>query len=287
MRCRSTPAGLALLLLAATRPVPAAADPGSGSDPRPALAGAPAAARVDIDERLGAAVPRDLIFTDQKGRRVRLGDLLGGGRPVVLTLAYFRCPMLCDLVLQGISHGIRTLGWRPGRDYVGVTASIDPGDVARGAELKQAAVLQAIGEPDAGAGWPFLVGDERNIRALADSVGFRYAYDPTSRQYAHPAVVVVLTPEGKVSRYLYGVEFRLLDLRLALTEASRGKVGTIVDRVLLTCFRYDPTVRRYGFYVSAVLKGGAGTVLLAVALGLGVLWRRDAQRTRAAGGRRC
>jgi len=201
---------------------------------------------------------------------------------VVLVLAYYRCPLLCDLVLQGISGALRELGWTPGRDYLGLTVSIDPKDRPAAAHLKQTAVLQAIGQTGARAeaGWPFLVGDEASIHALADSVGFRYAYDPQSEQFAHPAVAMVLTPDGRLSLYLYGVSFRLLDVRLALTEAARGRVGTIVDRLLLTCFRYDPSARRYGFYVSAVLKGGASLALLAVGAFLAVLWRRDARRMR-------
>ncbi|MFL5304937.1 MAG: SCO family protein [Polyangia bacterium] len=254
-------------------------------EPQPALATPPAVAAVDIDEKLGAAVPLDLTFTDSNRRPVRLRDFADAQRPVVLVLAYYRCPMLCDLVLGGISRTLHQLGWVAGRDYRGVTVSIDPHDTPPVAHLKQNAVLQAVGQtgPEAERGWPFLVGDAHNIAALADAVGFRYAYDPRSRQFAHPAVVMILTPDGRVSRYLYGVNFHLLDVRLALTEASHGKVGGIVDRVLLTCFHYDPSARRYGFYVSAVLKGGATCALLAVGAFLTVLWRRDARRMRGRG----
>jgi protein SCO1/2 len=204
-------------------------------------------------------------------------------RPVILVLAYYRCPMLCDLVLAGISTSLRKLGWSLGTDYRGLTVSIDPHDTPVAARHKQLAVLQAMNEsgPTAEASWPFLVGQASSIEALADAVGFRYAHDPTSDQFAHPAVVMVLTPDGRVSRYLYGVNFRLLDVRLGMTEAARGNVGGIVERVLLTCFRYDPSARRYGFYVSAVLRGGASIVILTVGGLLGFLWRRDARRLRA------
>jgi protein SCO1/2 len=252
--------------------------------PRATLAPAAAEAAVDVEERLGARLAPELTFTGPDGSAVRLASLLGRGRPVVLVLAYYRCPMLCDLVLAGLSHRLRELGWRPGADYLGLTVSIDPKDTPAAARLKQHAVLQAIDQSGAraAAAWPFVVGDERAVSALAGAVGFRYAYDPRSGQFAHPAVAVVLTPEGRVSRYLYGVDFPLLDLRLALTEAARGQVGTIVDRLLLTCFRYDPSARRYGFYVSAVLKGGASAALLSVAVFLTALWRRDARRMRGA-----
>ncbi len=279
------PAAIALLsALAAARP--------AGAEPRAALGTPPAVAAVDIDENLGARLPLDLTFTGSDGRPTALRALLDGRHPVVLVLAYYRCPMLCDLVLNGVSRALHQLGWEPGRDYRGLTLSIDPQDTPARAHLKQHAVLQAIGQtgPEAERSWPFLVagaGGGANVRAVADAVGFRYAYDPRSEQFAHPAVVMVLTPDGRVSRYLYGVSFRLLDLRLALTEAARGRVGSVVDRLLLTCFRYDPSTRRYGFFVSAVLKGGASCALLAVGGFLAVLWRRDARRTaRRAGERR-
>ena len=256
--------------------------------PRAALRVPPAVAAVDVDEKLGARLPLGLTFTDSAGRTRRLGDFIDQRRPVVLVLAYYRCPMLCDLVLSGISTSLRKLGWALGADYRGLTVSIDPHDTPVAAHHKQVAVLQAVNEsgPAAEASWPFLVGDAASIRALADAVGFRYAHDPTSDQFAHPAVVMVLTPDGRVSHYLYGVNFRLLDVRLGMTEAAGGKVagiGGIVDRVLLTCFRYDPSARKYGFYVSAVLRGGASLVILSVGGLLGFLWRRDACRLRSLG----
>jgi len=236
----------------------------------------PAALDVGIEEHLGQLVPADLRFRDQDGRPVRLGDYLHRGRPVVLVLAYYRCPMLCDLVLRGLASAFAEIGWTPGQQADLLTVSIDPLDTPAAAALKQGHVLQALGRPEAKAGWPFLVGDARSARALADAMGFRYVYDPTSHQYAHAAGAVVLTPEGRLARYVYGVQFRPFDLRLALTEAGQGKVGGIVERVLLTCFRYDPSARRYGIYVVGLLKGGGALVLLTVGICLGVLWRREA-----------
>lgn len=240
----------------------------------------PAAMNVGIDEHLGRSVPAGLTFVDQDGKPVRLGDRLSRGRPVVLVLAYYRCPMLCDLVLRGLARALRTIGWTPGREVDLLTVSIDPSDTPAAARLKQGHVLQALGHPEAASGWPFLVGDEASSRRLADAMGFQYVYDPRSHQYAHPAGAVVLTPEGRMARYVYGVDFRPLDLRLALTEAGQGKVGGVVDRVLLTCFRYDPTARRYGIYVVGLLKGGGLLVLLTVGICLGVLWRREASLRR-------
>jgi protein SCO1/2 len=286
MRSARGLAGLAACgaLLAGAR-VPAA--------PRAALAPPPGleAGAVGVDEKLGARLPLDLQLAGSDGRAVRLGDLFRPGRPVVLLLAYYRCPMLCDLVVAGLSKPLRELGWTPGRELQLVSVSVDPRDTRAAARLKQSAVLQALNRPDAASGWPFLVGDAAGVRALADAVGFRYAYDPASEQFAHPAVATVLTADGRVARYLYGVDFRLLDLRLAVAEAARGQVAAslanLVDRVLLTCFRYEPSARRYGFYVSAVLKGGASLVISAVGVTLFLLARRDRRRTRgAAGGER-
>jgi protein SCO1/2 len=249
--------------------------------PPPAPSPAPALGAVDLEEKLGQRIPGELTFTDDRGRVVRLADELQPGRPVLLTLVYYRCPMLCDVVLQGLVKGLVPLGWEPGRQYQGLTVSIDPKDRRGPAELKQHNVLVALGHPRARAGWPFLVGQPPAIQRLADAVGFRYAFDPKSDQYAHPAVAMVLAPDGRISRYLYGVAFRPLDLRLALAEAGQGKVGSIVDRVLLTCFRYDPASRRYGVLVSAVVKGGSALVLLTVVIVLAVLVRYDRRRTRA------
>ncbi len=259
---------LAVLALASA-PVQAARGPLRGPLP-------PAALNVGIEEHLGQSVPPNLAFRDQDGRPVHLRDYLHHGRPVVLVLAYYRCPMLCDLVLRGLANAFAQIGWTPGRQADLLTVSIDPQDTPAAALLKQGRALQALGHPEAKAGWPFLVGDAGSSRALADAMGFRFVYDPTSHQFAHAAGAVVLTPDGRFARYVYGVQFRPLDLRLALTEAGQGKVGGIVERVLLTCFRYDPSARRYGIYVVGLLKGGGALVLLTVGICLGVLWRREA-----------
>ncbi|HVV17264.1 MAG TPA: SCO family protein [Polyangia bacterium] len=287
---RSLPRLLASLLPLVTAGAPVRAAPAVAPDvpavsllvpprpPRGPMRGAlpPAALQVGIEEHLGRQLPEDLSFEDEDGRAVRLGDHLRHGRPVVIVLAYYRCPMLCDLVLRGLAHAVATIGWTPGRELDLLTVSIDPEDTPAAARLKQGHVLQALGHPESRAGWPFLVGGAESSRALADAIGFQYVYDPKSRQYAHAAGAVVVTPDGRVARYVYGIDFRPFDLRLALTEAGQGKVGGVVDRALLTCFRYDPASRRYGLYVVGVLKGGGLLVLLTVATGLVVLWRRDA-----------
>jgi protein SCO1/2 len=236
---------------------------------------------VDIDEHLGQRLPLDLRFRDPSGATVRLGDYFRDGKPVVLVLGYFRCPMLCDLVLRSTAKAMQRLGWEIGARYRALTVSIDPQDRPAGAALAQTRLLQAVGHVEARAAWPFLVGEEADIRALADRVGFRYVHDPKSDQYAHPACAVVVAPDGRIARYLYGVEFPAGDLGLALIEASQGRIGGIAGRVLLTCFRYDPSTRRYGLLVLGVMKGGAALLLLMVAGLVGFLWLHERTRRRA------
>ena len=231
---------------------------------------------VEVDEHLGARLPLELAFTDDGAQPTTLAGQLGDGKPVLLVLAYLRCQMLCDLVLRGLVDSLAQAGLRPGRDFRALTVSIDPHDRPAQARLRRIALLQSFNQPD--ASWPFLVGEEGAIRQLAERLGWKYAYDPRSDQYAHPAAVFVLTPDGRIARYLYGVKFRPLDLKLALAEASRGKVGGVVDRVLLTCFKWDPASRRYGFVLTGVMRGGAALVLLLLCAGLFHLVRLERRR---------
>jgi protein SCO1/2 len=256
----------------------------TAGEPRAAVRPPPALSDVDIVEHLGSGVPRELTFTDPTGAGVRLGELLDGKRPLVLVLAYFRCPMLCDLVQQGLAGALRGSGLRPGRDVRAVTISIDPKDTSGNARLRQNGLLTALGGamPAPPGAWRVLTGREPQIRALAEALGFRYVFDPGSGQYAHPACAFVLTPDGRISRYLYGTTFRPFDLRLAAVEATAGRIGNVVDRVLLTCFRYDPSARKYGVYVVGVMRGGSALVLLLFSVGMMALLRRD----RARGGAR-
>jgi len=255
----------------------------AAGEPRAAVRPPPALSDVDIVERLGRDVPRGLTFTDPDGASVRVGDLLDGERPLVLVLAYFRCPMLCDLVQQGVVSALRGSGLRPGRDVRAVTISIDPHDTPGNARLRQTGLLTALGGamPAPRGAWRVLTGQEPQIRALAEALGFRYVFDPASGQYAHPACAFVLTPDGRISRYLYGTTFRPFDVRMAAVEAAAGRIGGVVDRVLLTCFRYDPSARKYGVYVLGVMRGGSALVLLLFSVGMMALLRRDRASGRA------
>lgn len=235
----------------------------------------------DIEEHLGGRVNPSLSFTDPAGERVHLGDASAGGKPVVLVLAYYRCPMLCGLVLRGAVLGMKKLDWQLGREYRALTVSFDPRDTPASARAKQASTLAGLGRPGVTPGdWPFLVGEEPAIHALADAVGFRYAYDARTDQYAHPAAAIILTPDGRVSRYLYGVTFSARDLRLALLEAGGGKIGTIVDRLILTCYHYDPATRAYGPFVVGFMRLGGAVILLTVAALVSVLLLTERRRGR-------
>jgi protein SCO1/2 len=238
---------------------------------------------VGFDQNLDAQVPLDLPFRDEAGREVRLGEFFGR-KPVLLNLVYYECPMLCTLELNALVMSLKPLSFDVGKEFDIVTVSIDPGETPALAASKKRGYLSRYGREGAGRGWHFLTGGEASVRRLADVVGFRYAYDRQADQYAHPAGVMVLTPGGRVSRYFYGIEYPPRDLRLGLIEASAGKIGSPVDRLLLLCYHYDPRTGKYNLVIMNVLRFlGAATVL-----GLGtfmfVMFRRDRRKALAAGG---
>jgi protein SCO1/2 len=262
----------ALLLLSGSTPAAAQTDRGA-----PAVT-SPGVPNANIVESLNQAVPRDATFTDAEGRAVRLGDYFDGHRPVLLTLVYYRCQSLCSLVLGGLNKAARNSGLEFGKDYRAVTISIDPRETPQDSLERQRGHLQSLGAPDRTKDWAFLVGADEQIHRVADAVGFTYRYDPQTQQYAHAAAVIVLTPEGRVSRYLYGFEFPPRDVKFALMEAADGRIGTSFDRVVLTCFKYDPNTRRYGLYIFGFIRGGALLVFGALATALIIYWRREYKR---------
>jgi protein SCO1/2 len=210
---------------------------------------------VGLDQKLGAQLPLDQIFRDEDGRPVALRALVGK-RPLILTLVYFHCPMLCTMVLNDLVQSMRQMNEMPGHDFDILTISFDPADTPQIAREKKASYLTAYGHPEAAMSWHFLTGSPRAIAAVTSAVGFRYAWDPDTRQFAHASGIIVLTPQGKVSRYFYGVDYEPKDLRLSLVEASGGKVGGLVDQILLFCCQYNPATGKYGLAVSRGLKAG-------------------------------
>jgi protein SCO1/2 len=221
---------------------------------------------VGIDQKLNNQIPLDLMFRDEAGNDVRLGQYFGH-KPVILVLAYYDCPMLCTIVLNGVLHSVKELKYNIGQEYEVVTVSFDPTEKPSLAAAKKAIYVGLYGRPNASAGWHFLTGDEPSIRELTQAVGFRYNYDPQTKQYFHATGIMVLTPDGHLARYFYGIQYPSGNLRLALVEASQGRIGSPVDQVLLYCSQYDPATGKYSVIVSHVLKLAA----LATVLSLGGL----------------
>lgn len=200
--------------------------------------------KIGIDQRIGQQLPLDTTFTDETGRTVTLGKYFGK-RPVLLTLVYYDCPMLCTYVLNGMTAALKTLSFEPGKDFDVVAISIDPKEHFQLAQAKKDVYVRNYGRPDTAGGWHFLTGTDPSIRAVADAVGFHYAYDPDLQQYAHGAAIYVVTPKGEVARYFLGLDYPSRDLRLALVEASNNRLGSVVDQALLLCYHYDPTTGKY------------------------------------------
>ena len=232
---------------------------------------------IDIIENLGQRIPPGLVLQDGHGNPVAVDAQLNQGKPVLVTMGYYTCPLLCNLVHEGLAKGLKAADLKPGRDFLGLAVSIDPKENPKSAVTNQNRLLRALGEPPAES-WPFLLpapGLAGPEARLAEAVGFRYKYDDKSKQFAHAAAAFVLTPEGKISRYLYGVEFKPRDLRFALVEAGGGRVGTTLDRILLTCFKYDPMTQSYSPFVFGFVRIGALLSFAALATLLAVLWRRE------------
>jgi protein SCO1/2 len=212
---------------------------------------------------------------------VQLGDYLGQ-KPVILTLNYYECPMLCPLVLEGLLRSLRALSFTIGEQFDVVTVSIDPGETAALAATTKARYIRDYGRPKAAAGWHFLTGDEASIQRLTQAVGFRYAYDAGKNQYAHAAGIMVLTPQGSISRYFYGIEFSPRDLRLALVEAAANTIGSPVDQLLLFCYQYDPATGRYSLVVRRALQlAGLATVFSLAGFMVVMFCREHPHRSRA------
>ncbi|HYE12929.1 MAG TPA: SCO family protein [Pyrinomonadaceae bacterium] len=234
---------------------------------------------VKIEQRLGSQVPLDATFRDESGRAVRLGEYFEDGKPVVLSLVYYECPMLCNQILNGLVGALDGVSFTPGEEFRVVTVSFDPRETPEMAARKKETYLRRYKREGAGDGWHFLTGEKAEIDRLAESAGFGYAWDERSNQFAHASAIMVTTPEGRLSHYFYGIDYDPRALRLSLVEASDNKIGSPVDALLLYCYHYDPTTGKYGPVIMNILRvAGVLTVAGVVALVL-VL------RKRGAGGR--
>lgn len=236
---------------------------------------------VTITEHLNDPLPRDLMFVDDSGKPIRLGQLFDGIRPVVLSLNYSNCPMLCGMKLRGMIEALAGMSLRPGQDYRIVSVSIDPLETPMRARLAKQGYVREFGRGN-NEGWHFLTGRESQIKALARAVGFQYRYIPERREYAHAAAFMVCTPDGRLSRYLYGVKFERKTVQLSLVEAAQGKIGTAFDQVLLFCFHYDANSGNYAPAAVNLMKFGGATTIFAVAAFL-LPWRRKSRKTSVVG----
>jgi len=232
---------------------------------------------VGVDQKLGDKVPGDLTFKDETGKTVKLSDYFNNGhRPILLTPVYYECPMLCTMTLNGITKAMRATRLNVGVDYDVITFSFDPRETPELAAEKKKSYLKFYNRDAASAdGWHFLTGDEEQIKKLTQAIGFRYTWDPNTKQFAHASAVMILTPDGTLSRYFYGLDYSARDMQLGLVEASNNKVGSLSDELLLLCFHYDPESGKYGPSVMKMIRGGGVITLLGLGTFIGLMIRRD------------
>jgi protein SCO1/2 len=236
---------------------------------------------IGIDQKLNAQIPLDTVFRDENGASIPLRAFFGK-KPVVLAPVYYRCPMLCSQILSGVVAGLRPLSLKPGRDFEVVAISFDPADTPSEAKLKRDHYSHSYSSRAGPNGWHFLVGNQAAISGVMQSIGFHYRWDPVNKMFVHASGVMVITPEGRVARYLYGVEYEPKDLKLSLVEASHDRIGSAVDRILLYCYHYDPKTGKYGAVVLNTLKAGAILILALMAIGMFFFWRSDLRKHRQA-----
>ena len=229
---------------------------------------------IGIDQKLGEQIPLDLTFTNEAGQSVRIGDYFGD-KPIVLTLVYYDCPMLCNQVLTSLLRAMNVLAFGIGTEFDVLTVSVDPGETHDLAAAKRAEYLKNYRGRDGSNGWHFLTGDQDQIEQLASAVGFRYEYEEQTDQYIHASGIMVLTPAGKLARYFYGIDYPPRDLRWGLVEAADGAIGSAVDQLLLMCYSYDPMTGKYGVYIRNSLRIGAAATVLALGSFIVVMLRRE------------
>ena len=238
---------------------------------------------VGFDQRLGESVPLDAVFVDERGERVALGDFFGE-RPVIMALVYYECPMLCTMVLNGLTTSLGVLEFDPGEEFEVVIVSFDTREGPAEARAARSTHVGRYDRPGTEEGWHFLTGDEVSVERVTRSLGFRYVWVPESDQFAHAAGIVALTPEGQIARYFYGIEYAPRDVRLGLVEAADNQIGSLVDQVLLYCFHYDPVVGKYSAAAMNILRLAAAATVLALGSFLILQWRRDRRRRTSAAG---
>jgi len=234
--------------------------------------------KAGITQNLNRQIPQDLLFRDEAGKSVRIGDFFGR-KPIVLSLVYFDCPALCTEVLNGELRTLKAISPDLGQDFDALTVSFEPKDTSALAKAKRDVYVGQYGRPGATDHWHFLTGDQHSIDALTNAVGFHYAYDSSIRQYAHAAAILILTPDGRIDRYFYGVVYPARDVRLGLVEASEGKIGTLTDRALLYCYAYDPMTGKYGVVVMNIVRAAGGITVLILGFFMTMMFLRERRRS--------
>ncbi len=285
--CQPAPQALSAWLLALALALPAFPQPGQPAPVQPSLSmqdtslrpALPSALQgVGIDQKLDQQLPLQLTFRDESGRDVKLSTFFQTKKPVILALVYYRCPMLCTQILNGLESSLKAVSFNPGQDFEVVSVSFDPKDTPELAASKKQMYLRRYGRANTANGWHFLTGDEANIKALTDAAGFHFKYDPKTDQFAHASGIMILTPEGRLSRYFYGVEYAPRDVRLGLVEASENKIGNPVDQMLLFCYHYDPATGKYGAIVINMVRFAGAAFVLISGTFLVIVFRRDFRR---------
>jgi protein SCO1/2 len=235
---------------------------------------------IGFDQNLNGQLPLDAPFKDESGRIVKLGDYFGT-RPVVMVFAYYDCPMLCTVVINGLASALNVLSLEPGRDFEILTISFNPRDTPATASAKKASYIARYTQPGGAAAWHFLTGDPSSIDRVTKAAGFRYVWDDETQQFAHPTGVMVLTPDGRLARYLFGIEYGPRDLRYAIVDASQGKVGSAVDSLLLYCYHYDPAAGKYSLAIMRLIRAGGAATVLALGAFIFVMARKERRGKRA------
>lgn len=235
---------------------------------------------VGIDPQLGEVIPGDLTFRNEQGEAVALQDYFDGERPILLTLVYHNCPMLCNVFLDKVTASLRDLAWKPGAEFEMLTVSFNAIETPALAARQKERYVDLLGAPEAADGWHFLTGNQEAISALTDAVGFSYRWVEEQQEFAHPTALIFLSGDGKITRYLPGIDFPARNIRTALVEASEGTVGTALDQIYLYCFRYDPQANSYAPYAVNIMKIGGLLTALALGATLLVLWRREGGKRR-------
>jgi len=236
---------------------------------------------VKIKEKLGSFIPSDITFTNSEGEIVTTGDIFKGNTPVIINPVYYECPMLCSLVLNGLLDGVKELAWLPGKDYKIVTLSIDPGEGTQLAKQNKSNYIKNLGRDIDEEGWYFLTGDSVNIKRLTESTGFGFKYVPEKNQYAHSAGIIFASPERKITRYLYGIEYNEIDLKNALYETANGNIGNTLDKIVMYCYQYNPASNSYAPVAINIMKIGGALTLFFLATFLGIFWYYDKKKRKA------